>query len=106
VIDTSIAAGDSIDRPYLERLVLAVIDDFGEHGCISDEVRARLPQLSYSSVTARFRALLDEGLIVDTGNRARGKSGRYQRVMVSARHLKKADSGMLLAGWWHARESA
>ena len=36
----------------------------GPAGCISDEVQVSYPSLSYSSVTARFKALEDKCLIV------------------------------------------
>ena len=82
--DTSIDAAYSIDPSRLEKMVYKVIHGFGDRGCISDEVRARLPHLSYSSVTARYRRLLDRSHIVDTGQRRPGNSGRAQRVMKAA----------------------
>lgn len=77
--DTSIQAACSLDVTRLEYSVLAAIRKLGP--CISDEVRERFPSLSYSSVTARYRSLLDKGLIRDTGKRRKGISGRKQRVM-------------------------
>ena len=82
--DTSVDAAYSIDPSRLEKMVYKVIHGFGERGCISDEVRAKLPHLSYSSVTARYRRLLDRSHIVDTGQRRPGSSGRGQRVMRAA----------------------
>jgi hypothetical protein len=84
--DTSRDAAYSIDTTILEGKVYAAICGFGARGCTSDEVRA-LPQfgeMAYSSVTARYRALLDKHLIVDTGERRRGASGRSMRVMRKA----------------------
>lgn len=78
---TSQEAAASIDARSLEDLVCETIASFGDKGCISDQVRKKLPKLSYSSVTARYRALLDDGRIVDTGKRVAGASGRKQRVM-------------------------
>jgi hypothetical protein len=83
MIETSREAFESVDVSELERRVLAAIERFGVAGCISDEVQDMLPLLAYSSVTARFRALLDKGLVVDTGARRPGRSGRRQRVMVA-----------------------
>ncbi len=80
-IDTSAQAAMSVDTTKLEREVYDAICGFGKRGCISDEVRARFPFYPYSSVTARFRSLLDKGLIEDTGERRQGRSGRGQRVM-------------------------
>jgi endonuclease V-like protein UPF0215 family len=77
--DTSLAAFNSIDATALERLVLKTIALFGSKGCISDQVRAALPHLSYSSVTARYKALVDAGQVEVIGKR-KGLSGRPQRV--------------------------
>jgi hypothetical protein len=38
------------------------------------------PQFPYSSITARYRALLDKGFIEVTGVK-RGRFGRNQRIM-------------------------
>lgn len=79
--DTSHIAAESVDTSRLEGLVYEAIKKFGRIGCISDQIRARFPNLPYSSVTARYRALLDKGYIEDTGERRKGVSGRPQRVM-------------------------
>ena len=88
--DTSTDAAYSIDPTRLERTVYRVIHSFGKEGCISDEVRAQLPHLAYSSVTARYRKLLDRRHILDTGHRRPGKSGRGQRASHSRRFLMKS----------------
>lgn len=62
-------------------MVYEAIRKFGPEGCISDEVLAMYPGYPYSSITARFRALLDKGFIEDTGLRRPGRSGRNQRVL-------------------------
>lgn len=64
-------------------MVFDVIETFGRQGAISDEVRDSLQGLSYSSVTARYKALAEKGMIVYTGERRKGNSGRGQRVMVA-----------------------
>lgn len=79
--DTSVEAAESIDPTRLELMVLGAIRRLGP--CISDEVREQFPGAAYSSITARYRALLDKGMIRDTGQRRPGKSGRGQRVMVA-----------------------
>lgn len=88
--DTSSEAAHSIDTANLERMVYGFICDVGKDGCISDEVRANFPYLAYSSVTARYRALLDKNLIADTGIRRPGNSGRKQRVMVATKFLEES----------------
>tara|TARA_Y100001973_G_C5140900_1_gene302866 strand:+ start:621 stop:920 length:300 start_codon:yes stop_codon:yes gene_type:complete len=79
---TSYEAADSIDTTKLEKMVYETIKAFGSTGCISDEVQSRLPHLAYSSVTARFKALIDKNLVMVSGKR-KGRSGRSQRVMVA-----------------------
>lgn len=79
--DTSKGAAKSVDTTKMECIVYDAIRGFGDSGCISDEVRSVHPAMPYSSITARYRALLDKGFIVDTGERRRGISGRPQRVM-------------------------
>ena len=79
--DTSYASANAVDTTKLEGLVYEAIKKHGERGCISDQIRALYPAYPYSSITARYRALLDKGFIVDTGERRQGQSGRNQRVM-------------------------
>ena len=77
---TSVEAAASLDSASMEQRVYEVIATF-ENGCIQDEVLDQLSQYPYSSVTARFRKLLDRGYIIDTGLTRPGKSGRQQRVL-------------------------
>lgn len=79
--DTSHESAEKVDSVRLEEMVFEVIKTFKQEGCTSDQVLGLFPQLPYSSVTARYRALLDKGLIEDTGERRPGRSGRRQRVM-------------------------
>ena len=76
---TSHEAAQGVDSTKLEQLVYEAIKGFPE-GCISDEILEMYPNYPYSSITARYRALLDKGFIEVTGVR-RGKFGRNQRVM-------------------------
>lgn len=79
--DTSRAAAYAVDTTKLEGMVYAAILKFGSGGCIQDDILALFRTFPYSSITARFRALLDKGLIEDTGERRAGNSGRMQRVL-------------------------
>lgn len=79
--DTSHEAAEHVDTSRLEAMVYAAILSFGPKGCISDEVRARYGKYPYSSITARYKALVDKHMIFDTGDRRAGASGRNQRVM-------------------------
>lgn len=93
--DTSIEAAESIDSSRLEAMVYETIKQFGTRGCISDEVRAMFPYYPYSSITARYRALLDKGFIEDTGERKPGRSGRNQRVMRAINKQHHETQGLL-----------
>ena len=76
---TSHEASQAVDSTKLEQLVYEAIKGF-PNGCISDDLLAMFPQYPYSSITARYRSLLDKGYIEIIGTRT-GKSGRNQRVM-------------------------
>lgn len=77
---TSHESAMAVDTNKLESMVYEAIKSYGSAGCISDDVQALFPHLPYSSVTARYRALLDKKLIEIVGTR-RCKSGRSQRIM-------------------------
>ena len=79
--DTSKAAASLVSLTKLEAMVLDAIASYGPPGCISDEIRRKYPTIPYSSITARFAALMDRGLIEDTGQRRKGGSSRMQRVV-------------------------
>ena len=76
---TSHQAAQVVDTTKLEQMVYEAIKSHPE-GCISDEILEMYPNYPYSSITARYRALLDKDLIEVTGVK-RGKFGRNQRVM-------------------------
>lgn len=80
--DTSIAAAYSIDTPKREREVLEVIAKY-DQGAISDEVRSNFPpNTPYSSMTARYAALDEKGLIRRSKSEVRlGRSRKFQMVM-------------------------
>jgi hypothetical protein len=78
--ETSKEAGASVDISKLEQIVLDVIKSFPD-GCISQDVELALPHIRTSSVTPRFNTLLKKGLIVATGEKRPGFSGRNQRVV-------------------------
>ena len=76
---TSHQAAQAVDTTKLESLVYEAVKGFLD-GCISDEILEMYPNYPYSSITARYRALLDKDLIEVTGVK-RGKFGRNQRIM-------------------------
>lgn len=77
--ETSKEAAQAVDSSKLEQIVYEAIKGF-PNGCISDEVLDALPDYRYSSITPRYKALLDKGFIEIIGTRA-GRSGKNQRVM-------------------------
>jgi hypothetical protein len=76
---TSHQAAQVVDTTKLEKMVYEAIKGFPD-GCISDDILGMFPDYPYSSITARYRALLDKGLIEVSGVK-RGKFGRNQRIM-------------------------
>ena len=76
---TSHQAAQAVDTTKLETMVYEAIKGFPE-GCISDDILGMFPNYPYSSITARYKSLLDKGFIEITGTRV-GRSGRKQRVM-------------------------
>ncbi len=76
---TSHQAAQAVDSTKLEQMVYEAIKSHSD-GCISDEILEMYPNYPYSSITARYRALLDKDLIEVTGVK-RGKFGRNQRIM-------------------------
>ena len=81
---SSKAAGTSFDPTMLELEVLNAIRSFGTEGATQDDVLTKLRRISHSSITPRFRPLLNKGLVNDSGLKRKGVSGRGQRVMVAA----------------------
>jgi hypothetical protein len=81
---TSKAAAKDVAKKsaHLEQLVLDVIRSY-PNGCISDDVRKALSDLPYSSVTARFSALVRKGRVQVTGEKRAGESGKHQRVLMA-----------------------
>jgi len=86
--ETSHIAAHAVDSGALEKLVYDTICSFPA-GCIQDEVLEALPNKPYSSVTARFRALLDKKLIETVGRRS-GRSGKPQRVIRATKIEEKS----------------
>jgi hypothetical protein len=77
---TSFEAAVKIDTTKMEQMVYEAIAGFGSNGCISDEVLEKFPNFPYSTVTARYKSLVDKGFVEIVGVRE-GKSGRKQRIM-------------------------
>ena len=76
---TSHEAAQAVDTTRLEKMVYEAIKSHPD-GCISDDILDMFPNFPYSSITARYRALLDKGFIEVSGVK-RGRFGRNQRVI-------------------------
>jgi hypothetical protein len=76
---TSHQAAQAVDTNKLEKVVYEAIKSFPD-GCISDQILDMYPNYPYSSITARYKALLDKNMIEVSGVK-RGKFGRNQRIM-------------------------
>lgn len=58
----------SLTATRLERMVLQIITESGDHGATSDEVASRL-MMDLQSITPRFKPLEAKGLIYRSGQR-------------------------------------
>jgi len=87
---TSEEAAYSIDAAGLEKIVLEAIKSFGPDGCISDDVQDYLEarNLCYSSVTARYSALENKGMMFRNGDKRVARSNRRMLVMRAAEYEK------------------
>lgn len=89
---TSKEAAASFDPTDLEQTVLGAVMVFVD-GATQDDVLGILEPYGYKygTITPRFRSLLNKGLLVDTGEKRKAKSGRSQRVLkVSAATVRTA----------------
>ena len=97
--DTSKEAAESLEGetlPHLEATVYWIICQYPE-GCIQDQVISDAADLdghfAYSSITARFRGLLDKGRIDRLDEKRPGQSGRQQSVLLADIYRKGQVNG-------------
>ena len=85
---TSQDAAYSVDTTHLEQLVYETIKSIDHStGAIQDDVLRMFPGKPYSSVTARFKGLLDKHKIYYLGDKRKGRSGRQQRIIRVERRI-------------------
>lgn len=89
-VDTSVTAAEQVDTSRLEQMVYDAIVAAGSYGATADDLLHRFPGFSYSSITARPAALLKKGLVVRSGRRRPGTSGRSQHVLIASRFVAGA----------------
>ena len=79
--ETSHEAAEEMDASNLIESIYRVMAEYGDEGCISDDVDDDLPGVLHQSLTPRFRQMLDRGMIEYTGEKRRSlKSNRLQLV--------------------------
>ena len=84
---TSKDAARGVNTARWEKRVLEIVERYGERGCIQDDVLRDIARIygyvSYSTVTARFKALEEKNLIYYTSEKRKGSSNRMSRVRVA-----------------------
>lgn len=65
----------------LKHHILEAIKSFGSKGCIGDDVEDALQNVKPWSISPRYKELINDGSIYDTGEKRIGRSGRKQRVL-------------------------
>lgn len=88
---TSVEAAESLDVTRLEEVIYRAIVDAKEKGMTQDELLTKFDYLPYSSVTARPAALKRKKLVVDSGLRRKGRTGRNQIVLIAKRYEKEVN---------------
>lgn len=82
--DTSREAGEKVDTTSSEKAVYDLVVAAGSHGITNSEVAARLNKPIHAT-SGRWIALVEKGLVIDSGQRRKNPRGRNERVMVVAR---------------------
>lgn len=77
---TSKAAAYSVNSKGLEYMVLKAINEYGLDGCIADDLLEQFPRKPYSSITARFSALEEKGLITSGPDTRPSRADHQQDV--------------------------
>lgn len=91
--DTSHEAAELVDSTKLEEMVYKAVGSINwEIGAIQDDILMEFPGKPYSSITARFKGLLDKRFICYLGDKRKGRSGRNQRIARIERRKKARDS--------------
>lgn len=69
---TSAAAAKKVSTASMKARVLVIVVDAGEDGITANELLSHFPDSSYSTVTARPKALLEDGFIYYKGDTRNG----------------------------------
>ena len=93
VAPTSIAAFKTTPLAPMRDRVYDVIESYGEHGCISDEVFtyfATITNTNTGRITGRYSELENDGRMIRLGDTRIGISGKQQLVMRATKFTPKA----------------
>jgi len=77
---TSIEAAEQVDSTKLESMVYEAIAKH-PNGLTSDEIMLYFPNHGVQTISPRYAPLIRKGLIEDSGEKRKGKSGKFQRVL-------------------------
>lgn len=79
--DTSIAAAKSMEPQVgkMQAEILRLLHTHSDRGLTCDAIE-RITSWAHQSASARIRELVKAGLVVDSGERRKGRSGRTGRV--------------------------
>jgi len=78
--ETSHAAAASMDASSLMLLVYETMSYYGDRGCIGDDIENDLSDITYRTVSPRFKQMVNAGMIEETGEKRMGVAGRLQNV--------------------------
>mgnify|MGYP001225935861 FL=1 len=80
--DTSIDAAITVNATKLESVVLEAIKKWGEHGATMDEVEKTLSGIRSSSISPRFKPLMEKGYLKADGRTRKAiYSNKQQRIL-------------------------
>ena len=98
---TSWEAAEKVDTNKLESLILRVLSQLGENGGTNDEIinyldatkvwkRYTAVMPKESSITPRYKQLINKGLVYRDGTTRKGSMGRSQIVNFIVKEQKKS----------------
>lgn len=93
---TSVQAALSVDATELEGIAAGLLDLVPE-GLIGDEIY-EMSGISVQTMSPRWAPLRRKGIIMNSGRKRKGKSGRSQIVWVLTKHYVTPEQFELLGG--------
>ena len=78
--DTSHEAATSFEASKLISRIYSAMEKYGNWGCTGDDIENDLSDIQSSSITPRFKQMIERGMIEYSGEKRKGNSGRMQLV--------------------------